>query len=74
MEGRFSFESLVHDAGAAYLDHETGAAVLALAKLTQAGHGRSWESRPPGQPTIRHSLCLWLRLLWNMLRIAGRRG
>jgi hypothetical protein len=38
VEGRFSFEGLVQDAGAAYLDHETGVAVLALAELALAGH------------------------------------
>jgi hypothetical protein len=39
VEGRFSFERLIHDAGAAYLDHETGVAVLTLAELALAGHG-----------------------------------
>jgi hypothetical protein len=39
VDGRFSFKSLVHDAEAAYLDHETGAAVLALVELVLAGRG-----------------------------------
>jgi hypothetical protein len=39
VEGRFSFDGLVRDARAAYLDHETGVAVLALAELALAAHG-----------------------------------
>ena len=39
VEGRFSFESLVHDAEAACFDHKTGVAVLTLAELALAGHG-----------------------------------
>lgn len=39
VEGRFSFERLVQDAGAVYLDHKTGVAVLTLAELALARRG-----------------------------------
>lgn len=38
-EGRFSFEHLVDEARAEYLDHDTGVAVLALMELALAGRG-----------------------------------
>jgi hypothetical protein len=39
VDGRFSFERLVHDAEAAYLGHETGVAVVVLVELVLAGRG-----------------------------------
>jgi hypothetical protein len=39
VDGRFSFESLVQEAEAAYLDHETGVAVVVLVELVLVGHG-----------------------------------
>lgn len=38
-DGRFSLESLLHDVEAAYLDHESGVAVLTLVELWLVGHG-----------------------------------
>jgi hypothetical protein len=39
VDGRFSFERLVQGAEAAYLDHETGVAVVVLVELVLAGRG-----------------------------------
>jgi hypothetical protein len=39
VDGRFSFEGLVQEAEAAYLEHETGVAVVVLVELVLAGRG-----------------------------------
>jgi hypothetical protein len=39
VDGRFSFESLVQEAEATYLDHGTGVAVVVLVELVLAGRG-----------------------------------
>ncbi|MFD7025520.1 DUF4259 domain-containing protein [Promicromonospora sukumoe] len=39
VDGQFSFDSLVVDTKAAYLDHQTGVALLVLAELVLVGRG-----------------------------------